>query len=218
MIELLGGISRIHDHTQALAQYFHSRLVSLKHSNGQPLVRVFGRWAEQEGVRKKGAAQVQGPTLTFQILKPTGEVFSYKQAEQLLSNKGLQVRSGCMCNPGACYQSLGISDWEVRDLAERRAREGASDWEELWEWIEVERVVEGVKREVRLPLGALRASLGFMSRWEDVQALVEFVNLTFRDQHEEPKGGEPKVEASEGSSERRTLSMSLNKLHYTCGC
>ena len=188
-IESLGGISRVHDHVQCLGQYLYTRLSALNHSNGRPMVRVFGRWAEQEDCRKKGAQKAgpsQGPTLNFQILKPTGDVFSYKNAEVLLSSKGIDVRSGCACNPGACYSSLGIHDWEVRDLAERLEREGDPGWEEKWEWIDVERLVGGVKRKVRLPLGALRASLGFMSRWEDADDLTNLIDSAFRDENEEP--------------------------------
>lgn len=217
-IHSLGGIDRVHDHTKSLGQYLYLQLSSLKHSNGMPIVRVFGRWAEQEDIRKKGVAEVQGPTINFQLLNPSSDVLSYKHAEQLLSNEGLHIRSGCTCNPGACYSYLGILDSEVRDLAEKRAKEAPADWEDKWEWIDVEREVEGVRREVRLPLGSLRASLGYMSRWEDAHSLVDFINTTYRDQQVDPPTLE--ISADKIGSERRQLSFPghQKELHHTCAC
>ena len=72
----------------------------------------------------------------------------------MLSEAGFQVRDGCMCNPGACYRAVGVTDEEVRDKAMTIPDGDYSDWE----WIYVVRDGEIVKR----PLGSIRVSLGWM--------------------------------------------------------
>ncbi len=51
--------------------------------------------------------EVQGATINFELLSPQGEVLSYKQAARRLGEAGIHVRTGCCCNPGACYNSTG---------------------------------------------------------------------------------------------------------------
>lgn len=51
--------------------------------------------------------EVQGATLNFLLLSPSGEVHSYKAAGRLLAEGGFHVRTGCGCNPGACYNATG---------------------------------------------------------------------------------------------------------------
>lgn len=42
-LETLGGISAVQDHVDAIGQYLYEELARLKHSNGEPVVRVFGK-------------------------------------------------------------------------------------------------------------------------------------------------------------------------------
>lgn len=42
-LETLGGISAVQDHVDAVGQYLYEELARLKHSNGEPVVRVFGK-------------------------------------------------------------------------------------------------------------------------------------------------------------------------------
>lgn len=87
---------------------------------------------------------------------------------------------------------LGVRDEEVRDAAER-AQGNFSDWE--WAWVERRADEAGAfphggtaqlpgrphARLVRLPLGSLRASLGYMARYEDAKALVDFLRAHYTD-------------------------------------
>ncbi len=71
---------------------------------------------------------------------------------------------------------MGITDEEVRAWAEAQG----GDWSD-WEWISVKR--NGT--EVKLPLGTLRASLGWMSRVQDVDALTGFLLRRYRDREDD---------------------------------
>ena len=146
------------------------QLQSLKHSNGNPMLLLYGKHYDDPS-RQSGIAN-------FQILKPSGELFSYRTAALVLSERGFQVRDGCMCNPGACYRAVGVTDEEVRD----KAIKAQGDYRN-WEWIYVERGGEIVKR----PLGSIRVSLGWMSRQADIDALVDFLTKTYRDVEEDPQ-------------------------------
>lgn len=52
--------------------------------------------------------QVQGGILNFEVLRPDGSVFSYKTFEREAAEAGFHVRTGAECNPGACYNYLGV--------------------------------------------------------------------------------------------------------------
>lgn len=52
--------------------------------------------------------QVQGGILNFEVLRPDGTVFSYKTFEREAADAGFHVRTGAECNPGACYNYLGV--------------------------------------------------------------------------------------------------------------
>lgn len=166
-MERLGGIDAVEDHVHCVGTLLSEELRALQHSNGRPLVRLFGRHGNETEDFKQGA------TANFLILKPDGqEVFSYKTASVELADGGFHVREGCMCVPGICYASLGLKDEEVAALAESK-HDDFSDWE----WIRVERGGQ----EVTLPLGTIRVSLGWMSRVQDVDALVGFLLRNYRD-------------------------------------
>jgi molybdenum cofactor sulfurtransferase len=53
--------------------------------------------------------QVQGGILNFEVLRSDGSVFSYKTFEREAAEAGFHVRTGAECNPGACYNYLGVT-------------------------------------------------------------------------------------------------------------
>lgn len=128
MYESLGGPAAIERHTNALREWTFSALSALRHSNGAPLLRIMGRHgapdarSEQVGgvCRSQCAAALGGPaacrqhpgsppvhlqgsTLNFQLLSPSGHLHSYRAASAALAEAGFHMRCGCTCNPGACY-------------------------------------------------------------------------------------------------------------------
>lgn len=102
MIEKLGGIKAIQAHVASLTEYVYNRMSNLRHSNGKPMLQIFGKH------HFNNARQVQGGILNFEVLRPDGSVFSYKTFEREAAEAGFHVRTGAECNPGACYNYLGV--------------------------------------------------------------------------------------------------------------
>jgi molybdenum cofactor sulfurtransferase len=119
----------------------------------------------------------------------------------------MRLHAGILCNPGAAYRDVGVTEEEVATLAEEK--EGCDD--EI-DFISVQRpdssavaplngivtdadimpVIENgcaklghpaevALKWVRKPLGSVRVSLGYMSTWEDVDSFVNFMDKSFKD-------------------------------------
>ncbi|PSC72351.1 Molybdenum cofactor sulfurase isoform B [Micractinium conductrix] len=148
----------------------------------------------------------------MQLLRPDGKLYSYRAGATALDQAGFSMRCGCTCNPGACYGLLGVTDEEVRAAADA-AHGNFSDWE--WVWAPRPEPAAGSAdsgagggggsdvvpdggtsgngdaRRVRLPLGSLRASLGWMARFEDAWALVKFIQAHWTDRADDAATSAP---------------------------
>jgi molybdenum cofactor sulfurtransferase len=56
----------------------------------------------------------QGPIVTFNLRKASGEWIGYKEVEQLAGMENIHIRTGCFCNPGACHYYLDLTAAEVK--------------------------------------------------------------------------------------------------------
>ncbi|KAF6265693.1 pyridoxal phosphate-dependent transferase [Scenedesmus sp. NREL 46B-D3] len=160
-LQQLGGMQAIHEHTSSLQAWTFAALRQLRHSNGQPLVQLFGRHDEPSR---------QSCVFQFLVLQPDGAATSQVVVEEAAFDAGLAIRTGCMCNPGQCLFNLGIKPEEERAVSitgtdcssgfmvvQRPAKNDSS------------RLVS-----VELPIGTIRASLGYLSTFEDCYALIDF--------------------------------------------
>lgn len=81
------------------------------------------------GKKREGDASVvatsppiegQGPVLAMGFLRPgEGGHVGHAEVEKLASLEGIQLRTGCFCNPGACQKALGLNDDDVKEHLER---------------------------------------------------------------------------------------------------
>ncbi|GAB5033959.1 molybdenum cofactor sulfurase [Nannochloropsis oceanica] len=156
------GIDRITRHVWALTQWTYEQLMLLKHSNGHPVVRVYGKHGQ-------GDSSVQGGVISFNVLRPDGRYVGYHQVQKLAAKNRFHVRSGCQCNPGACFDYLGLSYEQVSTFFLNK--ESCGDEKD---------VVNGGT----LPLGAIRISFGSLTTFEDVQAWIEFLKTFYVDSGE----------------------------------
>lgn len=110
------------------------------------------RWCSSAAVGP--AAQTRPSHAVGNVCLPTpGSVLCCPAKSNLRSDRTSPARP-----PGA-----GVSEQEVMQLAQQKGPSGAPF---PWEWIVLPRPATGSGARLRrLPLGALRASLGFMSRW-----------------------------------------------------
>jgi molybdenum cofactor sulfurtransferase len=126
----------------------------------------------------------QGSIFNFQVLDADGRPISYSRIEGEAEAAGISLRSGCMCNPGACYDALGLQADEVQMLAGQK--EGCGDGLDFVTVMRPavqgsllggcgdEEVPEGLVAQ-KVPLGSVRASFGWASTFEDAYALVSFL-------------------------------------------
>ena len=106
-----------------------------------------------------------GPTVAFNLLRSDGTIVGYNEVSNLagLNNPPIQLRTGCFCNAGACQRALGLSDDQIQDN------------------FLVAGHVCGDKKDIinGMATGAIRASFGKDSIWEDADALLSFLARKF---------------------------------------
>jgi molybdenum cofactor sulfurtransferase len=161
----LGGMKAICSHATCLAEELVCRLKKLVHDNGASVVQIYGRWGDIAGKHTAGkGVLLPGPTVTFNIQDRDGSIIGYDEVSRLssLNNPPIQLRTGCFCNPGACQEALALSEVDV--LEHYQSGHVCGDRKG---------VLNGK------PTGAIRASFGKDSVWEDMNALVSFIQKVF---------------------------------------
>ena len=151
-------VDRIHDRVMALVGYLLDGMGKLSHSNGAPLVRIYG----------PTDIQARGGTIAFNLMDADGAFFPYQIVEREANREGISIRAGCFCNPGAGEFSLTITAEEVRKCVKQATVDGDFDVNAYHQCL-------GSK-----PSGAVRASLGLASSFEDVTRFLDFL-IAFRD-------------------------------------
>ncbi|KAG9439484.1 hypothetical protein H6P81_019649 [Aristolochia fimbriata] len=149
-------ISAISRHTKALATYTRRMLLNLRHANRAPVCVVYERGISKVSFWDKG------PTIAFNLKRPDGSWFGHREVEKLASLSGIQLRTGCFCNPGACSKFLGLSHSDL--LANIEA--GHVCWDDF-------DIIHGK------PTGAVRISFGYMSTFEDAKIFISFIMSSF---------------------------------------
>lgn len=158
-LEKRGGMERIHSHSYCLAKEFVRRLRSLSHRNGSRAIQLFGAWAS------KGLNSVEevGTAVAFNVVRDDGSVVGYNEVSKLGAFKGIQFRSGCFCNPGACQEALQRTDTETFTEYEKLGKVCGDHLD----------ILNGK------PTGLIRVSFGKDSMWEDMDFMVQFLSNTF---------------------------------------
>ena len=152
---LFGSMNNISIHTSFLARRVHRRLSSMRHSTGVWLCQFYGPAAPDFG----GS---QGPTMAFNLRDARGNWIGKSEVEKLAAIRGIQLRTGGLCNPGGIATHLQLSAPELRQNCAAGQRCGdAND------------IMNGK------PTGVIRVSFGAMSDVEDADTLVDFIEEFF---------------------------------------
>ncbi|MFJ5532846.1 aminotransferase class V-fold PLP-dependent enzyme [Streptomyces sp. NPDC093261] len=150
------GVHRVRAHVAGLTDRLLGGLAQLRHSDGSPLVRVYGPGAGEPD---------RGGTVALNVLDAEGRVVDERIITRDSAARGISVRTGCFCNPGA-----GEAAFALRLPRLRAAVRGRPD------------SLEGYVEALGLPsAGAVRVSLGLPSQPGDVDAFLRFVRETYRD-------------------------------------
>lgn len=130
------GIETLQMRTQCLTGWLLAQLVRLQHSNGAPLAQIYGPTTPVG----------RGGTVALNILAPDGSVVDYRQVEALANARGISLRTGCFCNPGAREAALDWSPAELLPLFKRDQPLTLHDLHRQWP----ERAIGAVRLSVGL--------------------------------------------------------------------
>lgn len=145
-------VSAISRHITSLSTYLRTMLLSLKHQNGASVCQLYRR------CNSKVPFHESGSIVSFNLKRPDGSWFGYREVEKLASLSGIQLRTGCFCNPGACAKYLGLSHLDLVSNIEA----GHVCWDDF-------DIMHGK------PTGAVRVSFGYMSTFEDARKFIDFI-------------------------------------------
>jgi molybdenum cofactor sulfurtransferase len=153
------GIELMHERVRCLTGWLLEQLLSLRHSNGVPLVRVHG----------PQTCAARGGTIAFNVLDPDGRIIDERVVDLRAAEHNLSIRTGCFCNPGAGEAAYSI---DKQTLTATFASDSESGQHMTYsEYVDV----IGLRSA-----GAHRISLGIVSNFADVYHFIEFLR-TFID-------------------------------------
>jgi len=145
------GLETIQTRVACLTAWLLGELTALRHSNGRPLVRVYG---PTRGERRGG-------TITINFYDREGRMIDCRLVEKLAGRAKISLRTGCFCNPGA---NEAANDLTREQLAPCFGQARPITFEEFLQ-----------KMEGKIP-GAIRVSLGVASNFQDVYRFAQFVS------------------------------------------
>jgi len=160
------GVDTIHRRVAALSGWLIDQLGSMRHGNGAAATVIYGPRSTER----------RGGTIAFNFLHPDGRVVDERYVDRIASEHNVSLRTGCFCNPGAGEVAFTIS---------RETLLGG----EFGEGMSLDDYVDAIG----LPSGgAIRASLGLVSNFNDVQRFMTFASR-FIDLPEVPTDLPPRV-------------------------
>jgi selenocysteine lyase/cysteine desulfurase len=152
------GWDVIKTRVKCLTGWLLDSLVSLSHTNGNPLVKVYGPITNE----------MRGGTVTLNFYDVNGHFIDHRLIEQHANAANISIRTGCFCNPGSGELALGISAEELKSCFVKQPDRLTID--------EFRRCIDDKST------GAVRISVGLVSTFEDVFRFVQFAR-GFIDRH-----------------------------------
>jgi selenocysteine lyase/cysteine desulfurase len=146
------GYDVIHERVYALTGWLLQNLTEMKHSTGEPLVRVYGP------TKMAG----RGGTITVNFYDKDNKAIDHRTIEQQANEAGISLRTGCFCNPGAGEIALGISRVELDVCFTQPGHEERLTVDDF------RNCIDGKSS------GAVRISVGMVTNFKDVQGLLAF--------------------------------------------
>lgn len=149
------GIDLIHTRVMCLTGWLIEELLSLRHSNDTPVIRLYG---PPNLDRRGGTVQVN-------FFASDDSLIDCNQVEKMANERLISLRAGCHCNPGAREIALGFTQEELVTCFKDK---DSLSFEQFLQ------VIDGKTT------GALRASIGLVTTFADVYKYVQFAK-TFVD-------------------------------------
>jgi selenocysteine lyase/cysteine desulfurase len=146
------GYDVISERVKTLTGWLLEHLTQMKHSTGVPLVRLFG----------PNSMEGRGGAVTVNFYDKNGNAFDHRFIESEANKVNISLRTGCFCNPGAGEIALGISRVELDVCFTRPNHKDVMSIDEF------RKCIDGKSS------GAVRISVGMVTNFNDVQALLAF--------------------------------------------
>jgi molybdenum cofactor sulfurtransferase len=146
------GLDLIHERVRCLTGWMLDELSAMKHSSGVPLARVYGPLTTE----KRGGA------VTLNFFDKDDKPIDIRLVEQAANEHNISLRTGCFCNPGAGETALQISKMELAACFSQ------SDHAQRLTYDDFRTCIDDKAS------GAVRISVGMVSNFEDVQAVLRF--------------------------------------------
>ena len=153
------GIDTIHNRVWCLTSWLLYSLLALRHSNGTPVVRVYG----------PTTMEARGGTLTVNFYDPKDILIDHRRIDELAGRVGISLRTGCFCNPGAGELAHGLTEEDMAAAFENGER------------MTFEQFLTVLEDRDGKSAGAVRISMGLASNFADVYKFWEFAR-SFIDQ------------------------------------
>jgi selenocysteine lyase/cysteine desulfurase len=135
-----------------LTETFLGRVQKLTHDNGAPLVEVYG----------PKTPEARGCTVAFNVLDPMGVALPFDLVERRAHARGVAVRGGCFCNPGAAERAFGFARYDVEKTLD-----------ELGDGFTIKAFQRGLGPQS--VVGAVRLSLGLPTNASDLNRAIDLV-------------------------------------------
>ena len=146
------GYKVTHERVRCLNGWLLDKLTVMKHSSGEPLVRVYG----------PVTTRARGGAVTVNFFDKDGRPIDHRFIEQEANKVNISLRTGCFCNPGAGEVALGISKPELAACFSSPGHDQRLSLDDF------RLCIDGKAS------GAVRVSVGLVSNFEDVQRFLEF--------------------------------------------
>ncbi len=153
------GMDIIAERVRCLTGWMLEELLAMRHSNGHAMVRIYG----------PATTKARGGTVTLNLYDPDGHLLDYRRVEELAGAEGISLRTGCFCNPGLGEMAEGLTEDDMKAA------------QELGTEVNLMSFLRLMQGRGHKSAGAIRASTGLASNFEDVWRFVRFVR-GFRDQ------------------------------------
>jgi len=153
------GIKTIGTRVHCLTGWLLDNLLSLQHSNGKPMVRIYG----------PADTKMRGATVALNFYGPDERLLDYRRIEELANEEGISLRTGCFCNPGAGEIAEGLT---AEDMMA-----GLNDGPDLT----LPHFLQVIQHRGNKSAGAIRISVGLATNFADVYRFMHFA-VGLRDQ------------------------------------
>ncbi len=155
------GIETIHTRVMCLTDWVLMQLKTLRHSNGRPLIEIYGPLTTQN----------RGAVITLNFLTPGGQIVDERIVSREAKKYRISLRTGCFCNPGAAEIAFNLPPEKL--AVGRSNSNGNGNGQSFDHYLALMELQSG---------NAIRISFGLASNFNDAKAFLEFAH-TFRDTH-----------------------------------